>query len=232
MAPIRILIIEDQESIALNIAEYLEPRGHILDFAINGEQGLEMALEENYDVVLLDIMLPKMDGYTVCERIREGAASHVPILMLTARDTEHEKVSGFQAGADDYLTKPFSLAELEARCIALSRRNQLHTSHIVELGELKIDRRSKQVWRGNVPLSLGRTGFDIVEALAVAYPSVVSRTELVNKLWGDDPTESDALRSHIYQVRAQLDKPFDEPLLKTVHGVGFVLSAPEKGAAK
>lgn len=232
MAPIRILIVEDEESIALNIAEYLEPRGHILDFAINGTQGLAMALEQTYDVILLDIMLPKMDGYTVCEKIREASPRHVPILMLTARDTEQEKVTGFQSGADDYLTKPFSLAELEARCIALSRRHQLHTSHVIELGELKIDRRSKQVWRGDVLIELGRTGYAIVEALAVEYPAVVSRSDLVSKVWGDDPTESDALRSHIYKVRTELDKPFEVPLLKTVHGVGFALSIPDAEEAE
>lgn len=227
MAPLRILVVEDEESIALNIAEYLEPRGYVLDFAINGEQALSQALSETYDVILLDIMLPRMDGVQVCEQIRLASKHHVPILMLTARDTEHDKVAGFQAGADDYLTKPFSLAELEARCVALSRRNLLHTNHLIDLGELQVDRRAKKAWRQDKLLRLRRTGFDIVEALAMAYPAVVSRSELINALWGDEPTDSDSLRSHIYQVRAQLDKPFETAMLKTVHGVGFTLAIAE-----
>lgn len=231
MAPLRILVVEDEESIALNIAEYLEPRGYVLDFAINGEQALSQALSETYDVILLDIMLPRKDGVAVCEQIRAASRRHVPILMLTARDTEEDKVKGFRAGADDYLTKPFSLAELEARCIALSRRNLLHTEHLIDLGELQVDRRARKVWRQGRQLQLKRTGFDIVEALAMAHPAVVSRSDLISILWGDDPTESDSLRSHIYQLRAQLDKPFDTAMLQTVHGVGFALAIEDKERA-
>ncbi|GHF24209.1 DNA-binding response regulator [Kordiimonas sediminis] len=222
--PLHILIIEDEEAIALNIAEYLEPKGHVLDFAINGEQGLSMALASPYDVIILDLMLPKMDGYDVCKNFRDQSTRHVPILMLTARDTPEEKITGFESGTDDYLTKPFSLAELEVRCLALSRRHLLHTDHVLELGELKLDRKSKTIWRKGQEIPLKKIGFDILEILALKHPATISRSELIQKIWGDDPTESDALRSHIYQIRAQLDKPFDTPLLKTVHGVGFALN--------
>jgi DNA-binding response OmpR family regulator len=143
--------------------------------------------------------------------------------MLTARDSIDDKITGFEVGADDYLTKPFSLQELEVRCLALSRRHLLQTTNTVTLGPLVIDRRKKQAMREGQSLELSSMGLKIVTVLAEAYPQVVSRSELSHKLWGDEPTESDALRSHIYQLRAVLDKPFSYPLLKTVHGVGFTL---------
>lgn len=229
MAPsgLHILIVEDQEAIASNIAEYFEPKGHVLDFAYQGEHGLELALENSYDVIVLDLMLPKMDGLEVCEAIRKKSTRHVPILMLTARDTTADKIKGFQQGADDYLTKPFVLEELEMRCLALSRRHLLNVDHTVELGELVIDRQRQSVARAGKSIELKQVGYKIIEALAEAYPQVVTRSELTQKIWGDEPTESDALRSHIYQVRNALDKPFDRPLLKTVHGVGFTLDVEE-----
>lgn len=224
MTQLHILVIEDEEAIALNIAEYFEARGHSLDFAITGTQGLEMALQQPYDVVILDINLPKMNGYQVCQQIREQQTRQLPILMLTAKDSAEEKITGFHAGADDYLTKPFSLAECEVRCQALSRRPLLHTSFIIELGELKVDRKAQRIWRQDTEIKLKKIGYQIIEALAIAHPMTLSRSQLIQKIWQDEPTESDALRSHMYQIRTHLDKPFDRPLLKTVHGVGFALS--------
>ena len=229
-APIHVLLVEDQQHIARNIADYLEQRGHVLDYANNGQQGLGLALAQFYDVVILDLMLPGMDGLTVCQKIRENADRHVPIIMLTARDTIEYKVSGFSSGADDYLTKPFSLQELEVRCIALSRRHLLQSKTTIELGPLLIDRRAKEVTREGRPLPVSSMGYRILTVLAEAYPQVVSRSQLCQKLWGDEPTESDALRSHIYQLRNVLDKPFAYPLLKTVFSVGFTL-APEQAAS-
>ncbi len=219
-----ILLVEDQLNIASNIADYLEQKGHVLDFAQQGRQGLELALENHYDVIILDLNLPIMDGLEVCQQLRSKASHHIPILMLTARDSIEDKVSGFSVGTDDYLTKPFSLQELEIRCIALLRRYLLQTSNTLELGPLRIDRKSKQVQRDGQPLELHSMGFRILTVLAEAYPQVVSRSMLSQKLWGDEPTESDALRSHIYQLRCVLDKPFNDAMLKTVHGVGFTLA--------
>lgn len=220
---LNVLLVEDQLSIAQNIAQYMEAKGHVFDFATNGKQGLELALEEPYDLVILDLNLPGMDGLEICQQLREKSARHIPILMLTARDSIDDKVTGFGVGADDYLTKPFVLQELEVRCLALSRRHLLQTDNTLVLGPLSIDRKSKQVKRDDQVLDLHAMGVRIVTILAEAYPQVVSRSELTQKLWGDEPTESDAMRSHIYQLRNVLDKPFDKPLLKTVHGVGFVL---------
>jgi DNA-binding response OmpR family regulator len=220
---LNVLVVEDQQSIARNIADYMEAKGHSFDFASQGKQGLDLALEHHFDLIILDLNLPKMDGLEVCQQIRKHANRHIPILMLTARDSIDDKVSGFTAGADDYLTKPFSLQELEVRCLALSRRHLLQTSDILTIGPLTIDRQRKQVSRDNNVLDLHAMGVRILTVLAEAYPQVVSRSTLTQKIWGDEPTESDAMRSHIYQLRNILDKPFDYPILKTVHGVGFTL---------
>lgn len=220
---LHILLIEDQPNIAKNIAQYMEEKGHVLDFAINGKQGLALALDTFYDLVILDLTLPKMDGLEVCQRLRQSADRHIPILMLTARDSIGDKVSGFNVGTDDYLTKPFSLQELEVRCLALSRRNTLSVTDNLQVGSLIINRKTLAATRGGVPLNLHSMGLKILTVLAEAYPQVVSRSELSVKLWGDAPTESDALRSHVYQLRAVLDKPFQSPMLKTVFGVGFAL---------
>jgi DNA-binding response OmpR family regulator len=218
-----ILVVEDQQSIAQNIADYMEDKGHVLDFATQGDRGLALALSNHYDLVILDLNLPVMDGLEVCKQLREQANHHVPIIMLTARDSIDDKISGFTTGADDYLTKPFSLEELEVRCFALSRRHLLQTDHTLTLDQLIIDRQRQQVTREGKNLELHTMGYRILSILAEAYPQVVSRSQLSQKLWGDEPTESDALRSHIYQLRSMLDKPFDYPMIKTMHGIGFVL---------
>jgi len=219
-----ILVVEDQQSIAQNIANYMEVKGHVLDFATQGDQGLALALTNHYDLVILDLNLPVMDGLEVCKQLRQKARYHVPIIMLTARDSIDDKISGFTLGADDYLTKPFSLEELEVRCFALSRRHLLQTNDTLTFDKLHIDRKTQQVTRAGETLELHSMGYRILSILAEAYPQVVSRSTLSQKLWGDEPTESDALRSHIYQLRNMLDKPFDYPMIKTMHGIGFVLN--------
>ena len=220
---IHILLVEDEEALAENVATFLEARGHALDFATDGAQALSLALEHRYDVVVLDLSLPKLDGLDVCRLIRERSTRHVPILMLTARDSLDDKVLGFKLGADDYLTKPFALEELEVRCVALSRRHTLHTERVIAMGPLVVDRQRRTVAREGTPIVLRNLGYRIIEYLAESYPRTVTRSELTYELWGDEPPDSDALRSHIYQVRAVLDKPFARPILKTVSGVGFVL---------
>lgn len=220
---LNVLLVEDQLSIAQNIADYMEEKGHVFDFASNGKEGLELALAHYYDLIILDLNLPVIDGLEVCKQLRAQADRHIPILMLTARDSITDKVTGFSVGADDYLTKPFSLQELEVRCIALSRRHLLQTDNVLTIGPLSLDRNKKQASRSGQLLDLHAMGFRILTVLAEAYPQVVSRSVLTQKIWGDQPTESDAMRSHIYQLRNVLDKPFDVPILKTVHGVGFTL---------
>ena len=223
-----ILLVEDQTELAKNIIQYLESRGHVVDYASDGKQGVDLALSQPFDVIVLDIMMPKMDGLQVCELLRNESVKHLPILMLTARDTLDDKVKGFSVGADDYLTKPFALEELEIRCIALSRRHLLQTDNKINIGSLIIDRQTKQVERNGKAVNLNAMNFNILLFLAQAYPQVVSRSELCQHLWGDDPTESDSLRSHIYQLRQAIDKPFSEPVIKTIHGVGLTLLEHQK----
>ena len=222
-----ILLIEDSAEISANIGDYLSSLGHVMDFARAGDQGLMLALENYYDLIILDLMLPGMDGWDVCEAIRKRASRHIPILMLTARDTLDDKVKGFNLGADDYLTKPFALEELAVRCLALSGRKQLNQTSRLELGELTIDRGTREVDRAGKIINLNQIPLKILIALADSHPRVVSRSELCQIIWGDDLTESDSLRSHIYQLRQAIDKPFDTPIIKTVHGVGFGLDIKE-----
>ena len=224
---LHILVIEDQSSIAQNIADYMELKGHTLDFAVDGKQGLSLALENYYDVIVLDLMLPAMDGWEVCRHIRNQATRSIPIIMLTARDSLGDKVKGFELGADDYLTKPFALEELEVRCLAMSRRTQLQTEHAIVIGSLKIDRQQQAVTRHDQEIALHQIPYSILLTLAEAYPRVVSRSELCQRIWGDDLTESDSLRSHVYQLRQAIDKPFDNAMIKTIHGVGFSLEKDE-----
>lgn len=225
---LNVLLVEDQSTIARNIADYMEAKGHVFDFATQGQQAVDLALENYFDLIILDLNLPVMDGLEVCRQLRQKSARHIPILMLTARDSIEDKVTGFETGADDYLTKPFSLQELEVRCLALSRRHLLDTNDVVTIGPIAIDRKRNSASREGKQLELHAMGFRILSILAEAFPMVVSRSELSKKLWGDDPTESDSLRSHIYQLRNVLDKPFDSPLLKTVHGVGFTLDIKDE----
>lgn len=219
-----ILLIEDQTALAANVLDYLTALGHQLDYADNGIYGLQLALTQHYDVLILDLSLPGLDGLQLCQQLRQRASRHLPVLMLTARDSLDDKLLGFGAGADDYLTKPFALAELAVRVQALSRRHLLATNHLLEIGELRFDRQRQTASRAGQSLELHPIGMKILQFLAEAYPAVLSRSELTAKLWGDDPPDSDALRAHIYLLRQQLDKPFAQPMLRTVHGVGFKLA--------
>lgn len=222
---LKLLIVEDHHAMAANIGQYMEELGHDTDFAYSGTQGLALALENFYDVIILDLMLPGMDGLQVCQQFRQQSERYTAIIMLTARDTLADKLSGFEHGADDYLTKPFALEELHMRCLSLAKRQSPQQHNVVFVGDLRIDREQHTAFRKDQQLVLSSMGFTILHILAEAYPRVVSRSELSQRLWGDEPTESDALRSHIYQLRKVVDKPFDAPLLKTVHGVGFTLEA-------
>lgn len=222
-----ILVIEDNESLSENIADYLEGRGHRIEFAYDGRVGLRAALERSFDAIILDLSLPRLDGIEVCRQLRELGTRHVPVLMLTARDTLQDKLRGFDCGADDYLTKPFQLAELAARCETLARRHQVGTDYLIRIGSLTLDRRAGEASRETTQLRLTPIAFRILLALAEAYPSAVTRYELTRKVWGEDPPDSDSLRSHIHLLRAVLDRPFEQPMLQTIHGVGFRLRADQ-----
>ncbi|MES2901432.1 MAG: response regulator transcription factor [Pseudomonadota bacterium] len=221
--PLHVLVVEDNAMLARNLAEGLEGQGHSADFAADGVLGLRLALANDYDVMILDLGLPGIDGLEVCRRLRAELPRHLPVLMLTARDTLDDKLSGFGSGADDYLVKPFALEELIARCSVLSRRHTLHQDHELVIGSLRIDRRRRTVARGGRAIDLNPAGFQVLLALAEAHPRVLTRSELTRVLWHDAPPDSDALRTHLYQLRQKLDKSFSRPMLLTVHGVGFKL---------
>ena len=225
----KILIIEDNPDIVANIYAFFEPKGFELDNAHNGLSGLALATSNRYDVILLDVMLPGMDGTKLCKTLREELHDKTPVLMLTARYTVLDKVAGFDSGADDYLVKPFSLVELEARIKALIRRNQdEHFQHTIEVGKLSLNTEQHSIKREDKLLKLTPTGFKILHALMSASPRVVSKTELEEKVWGQDIPSSDALRTHLHSVRAQVDKPFDKVMIITIAGVGYQIIDPDK----
>lgn len=221
----RVLIVEDNHAIAEQLYDYLSERQFVVDYADTGRQALALLDAHDFDVVVLDLMLPDIDGVDLCAQLKEKARINMPVLMLTARDSLTDKGEGFAAGADDYLTKPFELAEVAMRCTALARRHQLHKSVTISIGELVIDRGKRQVTRAGQAIDLSATDYAILWQLADAYPNAVSRNELVTKVWGDDFPDSDALRSHIYTLRKAVDKAFETAMIKTVHGIGFKLDA-------
>jgi DNA-binding response OmpR family regulator len=224
---LRILIVEDNADIAENIGDYLEAEGHVLDYALDGIGGLHLALTQDFDVIVLDIMLPGMDGLTFCRKLKDDAEKHTPVLMLTARDTLSDKLEGFRAGADDYLVKPFALEELAARIGVLARRTGLPLHDLLRVADLEVDIGKMKVQRAGRPVELNRACLKILTMLMQAHPKVVTRRELEHALWGDKPPGSDALRSHIYALRRAIDKTFNPPLIETVHGVGYRLVEPD-----
>lgn len=222
----KLLIVEDDAEIAANVGQFLETRGYELDFAYSGTSAMHMLMQGNFDLVILDLMLPGLDGIQVCRQLRERGFLQMPILMLTARDTLQDKVQGFEAGADDYLIKPFSLRELELRIRALGRR-QSHTPRPepFSVADLKLDTDTKQVQRGDKTVMLKPQAFRILEYLMRNHSRVVSRQELIEHIWGMHPPEADALRVHIHHLRQKIDKGYENPLIHTVVGVGYRLSA-------
>ena len=221
----RILVIEDHRDIAENIGDYLGPKGHEIDYAADGVTGLHLAVTHSYDVIVLDLMLPALDGLALCRKLREEAKRDTPVLMLTARDQLDDKIEGFRAGADDYLVKPFALKELEIRLEALRRRGtSTVTSRALKVGDLEFDPDTQIVKRGGQRLELNPSLRRILGVLMTNTNRVVRRDELEATLWGEDRPDADVLRAHIYALRAIIDKPFERKLLHTVHGTGYRLS--------
>lgn len=219
----KILLVEDNREVAGILFDYFESEGMELDYADNGELGLKLALETPFDAIILDLMLPRMDGLTVCEKLRE-AGNTTPVLMLTALDSREDMLSGFKYGADDYLTKPFDLEILEARLHALIKRyRRAVTETSLEFASLRVDQKTHQAYRDGIKLSLNPTTYSILELLCQRAPDVVTREEITDMLWQDNEPNNDVLRSHIYQLRNQLDKPFESSMLVTVPKIGFRL---------
>ena len=224
-----ILLVEDHQDIAEMIFAYLEKRGFELDYAPDGEVGLNLARENEYDAIILDLMLPRRDGLSVCKTLREECHRDTPVLMLTARDTLEDKISGFNSGADDYLVKPFEIEELEARIRALVRRQfSKQPSEVLTVGDLTYDLNKLMVVRNGKELQLSPISLKLLEILMEASPNVVTRREIEQSIWGDVLPDSDTLRSHMYNLRKSIDRPFSKSLLHTLPSNGYRLYAKDE----
>lgn len=222
----QILIIEDDKDLTANLCDYLEAKGHTVATAGDGVTGLHLAIVNNYDVIIMDINMPGMDGLTACEKLRSEAGKNTPVLMLTAKDTLDDKLAGFKSGADDYLVKPFALQELLARLTVLNKRQHSDTNLSTELqvGELGFNTKTLEAKREGKIIHLTPTSIKILELLMRNSPSVVSRQEIEEVLWQGTPPGSDALRVHMHTLRNLVDRPFKHPLIQTIHGIGFKLT--------
>ena len=223
----RILVIEDNRDIAANLGDFLEDRGHTVDYAADGVAGLHLAVVNDFDAVILDLNLPGMDGLEVCKLLRAEGRKQTPVLMLTARDSLDSKLAGFDSGADDYLVKPFALQEVEARLSVLARRGKAAQPRVLHVADLEYNLDTLEVMRGGKAIQLNPTALKILQSLMEASPSVVTRLELENRVWGEELPDSDSLRVHIHGLRAAIDKPFDKALIQTRHGIGYRIADTE-----
>jgi DNA-binding response OmpR family regulator len=217
-----VLVVEDNRNISEMVGEYLEGKGFEVDYATDGIDGYRLAAENSYDVLVLDLMLPRLDGLEVCRRLREEARKSTPVLMLTARDTLDDKLTGLGYGADDYLTKPFAIQELEARLRALIRRERRQIgAGVLKVADLVMDPITLRATRSGQELLLSPIGQRLLTILMRESPRVVSRQEIEREIWGNGLPDSDTLRSHLYNLRKVIDKPFEKQLLHTVQSAGY-----------
>lgn len=216
-----ILLIEDSRDLALNTLDFFEAKGSTVDVASDGVSGLHLAASNDYDVIILDLMLPGIDGLTICRRLRE-VGKHKPILILTARDSLEDKIAGLEAGADDYVIKPAALREVDARLRALIRRSQIREGPArLQVGNLSFDPATLKVMRGKRSIDLPPIPLRILETLLRNSPRVVPREELERSVWGDSPPDSDALRAHLHILRQAVDRDADRSLIRTLRGIGY-----------
>ena len=219
-----VLLVEDHRLLAETLIDYLATESIEVDYAANGLQGLEIARSQPFDAIILDINLPGIDGFTICEQLRQTYKIDTPVLMLTARDQLEDRLKGFERGADDYLIKPFENQELVMRLKALVKRDRGEvTTKLLTVGSLKLDTGKMQIWREDSLIEVSPTSFRILSILARAYPEVVTREEIEQELWGSDVPDTDTLRSHVYNLRKAVDHPFDLAMIQTVKGVGLKL---------
>ncbi|WP_439503668.1 response regulator transcription factor [Methylophaga sp.] len=220
---ISVLLIEDDLDLAQTVMDYLQLEAISCDHASNGAAGLNLLQQNYYDVLLLDLNLPRIDGLTVCERLR-SEGSDIPVLMLTARDQLIDKQAGFAAGTDDYLVKPFELKELVMRIQALSRRRSGQTQ-LLRYGDLQMNLQQRQLSRADINLHLSPIGWRILELLLRESPNVVSRQRLEIAIWGEEIPDSDSLKVHLHHLRKTIDGGFDTALLQTIPGIGIAIRA-------
>jgi len=218
---LKLLLVEDDLDLAQTLIQYLELEEMLCDHASNGVAGLNLMNAGHYDVLLLDINMPRMDGLTLCQKIREQG-NDTPVLMLTARDQLNDKLEGFRAGSDDYLVKPFELQELVVRIQALSRRRSGQVQKL-RCGDLEMNLSEHSASRAGQPLKLSPTSWQLLECLLRAAPSPVLRENLMDAVWGDEHPDSNSLKVHIFNLRKTIDAPFTTALLHTISGAGFAI---------
>ena len=222
---LRVLVIEDQHDIAANIWDFLERRSHTVDHCADGVSGLARAMGGGFDVIVLDLGLPRLDGLALCRQLR--AAGHgVPVLMLTARDTLDDKLRGFGEGADDYMVKPFAMSELEARIRAVYRRVQPNLDTLA-LGTLSYDPTTMLAIREGRAVPLTRLQGGILATLLRDAPKVTSHQRLLQAAWGDDAGDMAALHTQVYELRTLIDRPFTHAMIQSVRGIGYRLLESE-----
>ncbi len=219
----RILVIEDNRDLAANLYDFLEAKGHVVDIAGDGVTGLHLAVVNDYDAIVLDLILPGMDGVTLCRKLRQEAGKQTRVLMLTARDSLDDKIIGLEAGADDYVVKPFALREVEVRLRTLARRCAPGPG-VLAIGDLQFDPGTRRVTRAGRIIELPPIPLKMLEILMRRSPQVVRRRDLEQAIWGETPPDSDVLRSHMHVLRAAIDRPFEHALLRTIRGVGYQLT--------
>jgi len=220
---LKVLLVEDCQSVAEVIFDYFEDSDIELDYAATGTLGLSLAQSQKFDCIILDIMLPGIDGISLCQQLR-AEGNNISIIMLTARDTNSDMLLGLRQGADDYIVKPFNLELLEARIHSVIRRNS-GAGFVTQLtcGPITLDINTHQVWRGKQEIKLTPICFKILNVLVKKSPNVVSRQEIEDVLWPDDLPDQDILRKHVYQLRNKVDKPFKENIIETVPKLGYRL---------
>lgn len=217
----RILLVEDEKKVSSFVARGLMEERFAVDVAADGQSGLDLATTYHYDLVILDLMLPKLDGTEVLRRIRKQNAT-VPVLVLTARDTVTDKVGNFEAGADDYLTKPFAFAELLVRVKALLRRGPVSRTSVVRVCDLELDRLSQQVRRSGKRIDLTSKEYSLLEYLVSNAGRVLSRTMIVEHVWDQSFNgATNIVDVYVRHLRMKVDDPFEQKLILTVRGVGY-----------
>lgn len=221
----KILIVDDNYQIVETISDYLELENNIVDCAYHGEGALKLIEDNHYDVIIMDIMMPKIDGISAVEKIRADLLCGTPILFLSAKDTLDDKIAAFRAGGDDYLLKPFAMEELCLRIQALANRGQRKDIGILRFADIQINNQTDEVRRNDQVIKLSRIQLKILKLLIRQAPNIVTRQQIMETIWGDKSPCSDALRSHIYGLRNAIDKGFSESRLETIHGQGYRIKA-------
>ena len=223
----RILVIEDEPVIARALVDGLRGEGYAVDHAGRGDDGLWMATEQRYDAILLDVMLPGMNGFVVCRTLRERG-NDTPILMLTAKDGEYDQAEGLDTGADDYVTKPFSFVVLLARLRALVRRGPTERPAVLQIGDLVLDPAERRCRRGDVAIELTPREFTLLHYLMHHAGRAVTKRDIVDGVWGDDELDPNVVQVYVGYLRRKVDEPFGTNTIQTVRGVGYRVDADRR----